>query len=70
MIENIVRKKCLMGKYSKWNNKVKGEDYRYGKLRRNIIYIFRVIKEENKINRKYILNIILKFEDIKIYFIF
>lgn len=65
LTENIVRKKCLMGKHSKWNNKVKGEDHRYGKPRRNIIHIFRVTKEENKTNRKYTLNIISKSEDIK-----
>lgn len=30
--------------------KVKGEDHKYGKPRTNI-YIFRVTKEENKMNR-------------------
>lgn len=52
------KKKCLIGKHSKWNKKVKDEDYRCEKPRRNIRYIFRVTKEENKTKRKYTLNMI------------
>lgn len=52
------KKKCLMGKHSKWNQKVKDKDYRCEKPRRNIRYIFRVTKEENETKRKYTLNTI------------
>lgn len=42
MTENIVRKKCLMGKHRKLSKRVKGEDQSYGKPRRNIIDNFKV----------------------------